>query len=1330
MSKIDTTKIDEVITGYKEPYIYSFTTETIPNYTKVGDTTQGVNVRLKQWRDIFPNLEKLSEHSAVLKDNDKYFRDYSVHQFLENNDKTRLTEKKLEEINHEAYYSNEFFENVNEEDIDKAIQHIKDNSDSYDIYSLKDKGKIKTKYASTGTWSLRPNQEETVLKFIDAVSNYKTNLLMYAVMRFGKSFTALCCAKAICAKIVVIVSAKADVKDEWRKTVQSAENFSDYEFLTSHDLEKSDGEIKKVLNKKDKNRVVIFLTLQDLQGENVKDKHKELLEKNIDLLIIDETHFGARAEKYSEKIPSGKDEDYFDPNEAKEIINKKLKCSIKLHLSGTPYRILMSSEFEEEEKIIAKYQYSDIIEAKNEWDKKNLNKDNIEEWDNPYFGFPEMIRFGFNPNESSLKKMEELKSKGELGTLNDLLRPESIDKKGEYKKFKFEKEVLELFQAIDGSKDDDNIFSFLNYDPIKEGKMCQHIVCVLPYKASCDALEDLLNNNKCKFNKLKDYEIINIAGLDNKYKNTNAIKNKIKTKEDSKTLTLTVNRMLTGSTVPQWDTMIFLKDTSSPQEYDQAIFRLQNQNVKIFIDKNNNIIKDNKKPQTLLVDFNPYRMFTLQEQKAFVYNVVKDEKDCDIKKRIEKDFDLSPMFVINNDKIEKVTPDNVMNYVSKYSKERGIREEVDEISIDASLKDLDFINKEKGLNSKEGLSFNAHEGEGEGKDIDPSTKEKRDTSDTSAEPPKKEKDAFEDKVRAYYSRILIFAFLTKSKVKTLSDIISKIDDTCDNKRIAKNINLKKENLEQLNSKLNSIIIRDLDQKIRNMNNLSHDDSLSPIERAKVALTKFSRLGISEIVTPQSICKEMIKDLPINDFKNPILDIASKIGEFAIAIVEKYEELNIPKEKYKKMIYSIPTSSLTYEFTRKVYECLGLPIENIAEKFNTYDLLKVKKNKGKKETIDYDKVKELLCQKKIFNEIDLNTSLVKGKKSMKFEAIVGNPPYQMGHHMQIYPFFYLQSIILGEYVSLIFPVGWQEPKNKNNLQFMNKPEIKEDKQIKCIDNRHNVFTGVAGAEWTNIILWIYGSDNKLDGKQKIFTEGKNPDIKKLLYESKVSKPQEIIDLSNIISNFDGFESIKKSNKCVDIISNRNQYGIGTKFSSIPNYKDNLLDKKQNGYNIKIYGPKNQIKYISDSYKFPEKPKIENINKYKLYVPYAWGNMSEHTHLGGQFADIIIAYPNEACLETYLEVCPSDDIDLVKKCAKYFMTQFFRALLYVNKKNQHSTSCWQAIPRQDFSEIWWDSSIDKINEKLMEKYNLPDNIKQFIREKFQPKDESNIINFDTF
>ena len=107
-------------------------------------------------------------------------------------------------------------------------------------------------------------------------------------------------------------------------------------------------------------------------------------------------------------------------------------------------------------------------------------------------------------------------------------------------------------------------------------------------------------------------------------------------------------------------------------------------------------------------------------------------------------------------------------------------------------------------------------------------------------------------------------------------------------------------------------------------------------------------------------------------------------------------------------------------------------------------------------------------------------------NMKFNAVVGNPPYQGTNHSQIYPYFYLTSIMIGENVSLIFPIGWQEPKNGNNLGKLNTESIKADKQIVFIDNRQNVFPGISGAEWTNVILWKKQYDNGLGGNQKIFT----------------------------------------------------------------------------------------------------------------------------------------------------------------------------------------------------------------------------------------------------
>ena len=112
--------------------------------------------------------------------------------------------------------------------------------------------------------------------------------------------------------------------------------------------------------------------------------------------------------------------------------------------------------------------------------------------------------------------------------------------------------------------------------------MCRHIVIVLQNCASCDALEYLIKEHKEEFLNLKEYEIINISGVDNQnlYISTEDIKNKIKECENNgiKTITLTVNRMLTGTTVEYWDTMIYLKNTASHRSM-----------IKLFLDYKINI---------------------------------------------------------------------------------------------------------------------------------------------------------------------------------------------------------------------------------------------------------------------------------------------------------------------------------------------------------------------------------------------------------------------------------------------------------------------------------------------------------------------------------------------------------------------------------------------------------------------------------------------------------------------------------------------------------------------------------------------------------------------
>ena len=637
-------------------------------------------------------------------------------------------------------------------------------------------------------------------------------------MRFGKSFTAMCCAKEMDAKIVLIVSAKKDVELEWKQTVEEHVFFEKYEFLTKDDLRLSSSAIKKRLN--NNHKVVLFFTLQDLQ--NKKDIHKELFENQIDLMIIDESHFGARARKYGEiirnarlsnNVSDDKDDDSVTIDKAIEQINKienYLKINVKLHLSGTPYRILLSDEFEKDD-IIAKVQFSDIIDAQQEWDKKNLNKEEkYEEWDNPYYGFPQMIRFAFTPSKKARKLLSELEESGVSSSLSELLKPVSTIKyKNDYKKFVHEEEVLELLEVIDGSKTDENILGFLNYNKIKKGNMCRHIVMVLPYKASCDAMEQLLIDNKSKFKNLNEYQILNIAGLNQnkKFKKTIYVKNQIEyfERRKKKTITLTVNRMLTGSTVKEWDTMIYLKGTSSPQEYDQAIFRLQNQFIKNMIDvnsKNGNerIIKYNMKPQTILVDFDPNRLFILEEEKAFVANTTEELRGNDIlKEKLNKELKISPIIQMNKNKIHIVKPKDIMDFIRDYSKERGVIEEACNIPVDFRLMEIEeirqLIAQQGELGSKNPFKTR-YSFDGDGDDYD--TGEKTDKKVANPKNVKEEKSkeqqshnyekSIELKFQTYYTRLLFYSVLSKSKIDTIKDIIDSIN-VKENRRILSNLGI-------------------------------------------------------------------------------------------------------------------------------------------------------------------------------------------------------------------------------------------------------------------------------------------------------------------------------------------------------------------------------------------------------------------------------------------------------------------------------------------------------------------------------------------------------------
>ena len=158
--------------------------------------------------------------------------------------------------------------------------------------------------------------------------------------------------------------------------------------------------------------------------------------------------------------------------------------------------------------------------------------------------------------------------------------------------------------------------------------------------------------------------------------------------------------------------MIFLKDTASPQEYDQAIFRLQNQYIREYIGEDGDTIKFNMKPQTLLVDFDPHRMFVMQEQKSQIYNANTDASGNEhLKERLADELRISPIITLNKNRIEQVAATDILAIISEYSSSRGVLDETKDIPVDMSLLDFDAIRieieRQAELGSRQGLSVEA-----------------------------------------------------------------------------------------------------------------------------------------------------------------------------------------------------------------------------------------------------------------------------------------------------------------------------------------------------------------------------------------------------------------------------------------------------------------------------------------------------------------------------------------------------------------------------------------------------------------------------------------------
>ncbi|WP_338527872.1 Eco57I restriction-modification methylase domain-containing protein [Bacillus sp. MAG717A] len=1307
----DTAVIDNIITGYLPHSIYAFETNTHPNYLKVGDTNRRVEIRLNEWRKVYSNLVKKYEAEAMLEDEHGektiFFRDYALHDYL-------LNEKNYKKLS-EKQYESEFFKYATVSDIESGINdiknaYIKEGIRKYNYYQVgTNNSQEDNHWKRTQDYRPRPNQEQVIKNIVAAVEKGRTNLLLYAVMRFGKSNVSIWAAKELDSKLTVIVTGKADVKTEWKKTVESHKDFENIVFTDSI------GFTEEFAKEHKSNNIVVFTTLQDLAGsqENLKVKHELLFKSEIDFLVIDESHFGARAKIYSKALINKEDAD-FDELIGDEIDNaveniNSLNSKVKLHLSGTPYRILLSGEFSEAD-IVGRVQFTDILESKKNWISENIEEAEEKPWENPYFGFPEMVRFAFTPNKSAVKLLENLKENGESAELNILFAPESTTKnKAKLTKFMHEADVLNLLKAIDGSEEDENIFPFLNYQKIKDGKLAQHMVFVLPYKNSADSMERLLIEQKGNFINLGSYEILNVAGNTSKFKNVAEVQNRIKefARKNKKTITLTVNKMLTGSTVPEWDTMVFLRDTKSPQDYDQAIFRLQSPWIKEIKDTVTGEIvgKEDMKPQTLLIDFSPSRIFKIESERALVVNAAEGKSGNEQQEeQLKRNISVSPIIYLNMNKLVEATPTNIIAKIREYSADKSILDEVIELPIDDKLYSipdiLAEISRQSELGSKS--SFETSANEEQDTELDGNLDNKNDSTNSQSKKTENELSENDGKpsprqMQMYYSRILFYAFLSPHDEKNLADILANIDN---NERLAEHLELKKPILEVIKAHINPFILATLDNKIENINDLRRDLTEQDILKA---IAKFGRISENEVFTPIKAARLMVESLMseefINEYKrNPknIIDLTSKSGVYLIMAYQKLAEAGVDKNILKDRLFAVATSHIGYEFTRAVYEKFGWNLNNLAnsDSINSYQIIEEKSITQK--------------LKKQF-----------GDENLKFDVVIGNPPYQKkakgtsSSDDPIYHLFMQESYKIADKVMFITPARFLFNAGKTPSSW-NK-EMLNDKNLSVVHYELESSKIFPGTSIPGGIVVTYRDVNIDFGKIGTFVKFK--------------------ELNSIMQKVWGFrqESIRK------VIYTQSKFNLEVLYDEYPQYKDIIGSKGKDkrfrqiimerlsifsetrkfDNDLRILGlinKKRAYRYIPRKYVEP----TDWLDKYKVFVPFSNGASGT---LGEESARLIstpvLGLPGEGMTQTFIGIGAYSTKEEGENLLRYIKSKFARAMLGILKVTQGNKSdTWEYVPLQDFtdaSDIDWSKSATEIDQQLYGKYGLDEKEIAFIEEK---------------
>lgn len=744
------------------PTIYAYKLIDVKNkenLLKVGYTDRDAKTRVKEQIGATHLKFEIVLETEAIKEDGSTFSDHDVHRFLKT--------KGFENIEGEWF-------KCSLNDIKSAILQIKTGNEN-----------IQNR---TQNFGLRPEQKEAIEKTSQYFKNYilenpnkAPHFLWNAKMRFGKTFTTYKLAQKMNWNKILVLTFKPAVQNAWQEDLNSHVDFVNWQFISNNSLGFEEIDSKKPF--------VCFGSFQDFLGKNsvggIKAKNEWVHSINWDCVVFDEYHYGAWRESAKElfEAEDDKKEKIYAQGEGIEYFDEDIMpitTKAYLYLSGTPFRAIESGEFIEEQ--IYNWTYSDEQKAKNSWIEEN----------NPYSSLPRMVMLTYQLPD----QIKEIALGGEFNQF-DLNIFFSASGEKENAKFLYENEVQKWLDLIRGS------FSETSIDSLKQGAkkpplpfsdanlldILTHTFWFLPTVSSCFAMSNLMKKRNNIF--YHDYEIVVAAGssagigvkaLEPVQKAMS--KNPLKTK----TITLSCGKLTTGVSVKPWSGIFMLRNTSSPETYFQAAFRVQTPWTIKNPEGNNPNRVDILKQECYVFDFAPERAL----RQIAEYSTRLDINESNPEKQVAQFIEFLPVLAYDGSSMKQIDAAGILDIAMSGTTatllarrwESALLVNVDNNTLAKIIKNENAMNALMNIEGFRSLNkdietiINKSEAvkkkKKEANEKELTAKEKKELSDEEKEY-KSLRKKIQEKLIKFATRIPVFMYLTDHRERSLKDIIVELE---------------------------------------------------------------------------------------------------------------------------------------------------------------------------------------------------------------------------------------------------------------------------------------------------------------------------------------------------------------------------------------------------------------------------------------------------------------------------------------------------------------------------------------------------------------------------